>query len=76
MEPIILHRDAVSGGGYAMVGTVISADLVVPRHTRLRLRLPAGEHVVRASLGKLGAAGTVDLGSLHGHLTLRATVGR
>ncbi|MDP5128281.1 MAG: biotin-dependent carboxyltransferase family protein [Pontimonas sp.] len=27
VEPIILHRDAVSGGGYAMVGTVISADM-------------------------------------------------
>jgi biotin-dependent carboxylase-like uncharacterized protein len=27
VEPIILHRDAVSGGGYAMVATVISADL-------------------------------------------------
>ena len=27
VEPIVLHRDAVSGGGYAMVGTVISADL-------------------------------------------------
>lgn len=27
IEPIILHRDAVSGGGYAMVGTVISADM-------------------------------------------------
>jgi biotin-dependent carboxylase-like uncharacterized protein len=27
LEPIILHRDAVSGGGYAMIGTVISADL-------------------------------------------------
>ena len=27
LEPIILHRDAVSGGGYAMVGTVISADM-------------------------------------------------
>ncbi|MFF2029233.1 biotin-dependent carboxyltransferase family protein [Arthrobacter sp. NPDC058192] len=26
-QPIILHRDAVSGGGYAMVGTVISADM-------------------------------------------------
>ncbi|NYE94204.1 biotin-dependent carboxylase-like uncharacterized protein [Psychromicrobium silvestre] len=26
-EPIVLHRDAVSGGGYAMVATVISADL-------------------------------------------------
>jgi allophanate hydrolase subunit 2 len=29
IEPIILHRDAVSGGGYAMVATVISADLDV-----------------------------------------------
>jgi len=27
VEPIILHRDAVSGGGYATVATVISADL-------------------------------------------------
>jgi biotin-dependent carboxylase-like uncharacterized protein len=26
-EPIILHRDAVSGGGYFTVGTVISADM-------------------------------------------------
>lgn len=26
-EPIILHRDAVSGGGYAMIATVISADM-------------------------------------------------
>ena len=26
-EPIILHRDAVSGGGCATIGTVISADL-------------------------------------------------
>jgi biotin-dependent carboxylase-like uncharacterized protein len=28
-DPIILHRDAVSGGGYAMVATVISADMGV-----------------------------------------------
>jgi biotin-dependent carboxylase-like uncharacterized protein len=27
VEPIILHRDAVSGGGYAMIATVISADM-------------------------------------------------
>lgn len=33
-QPIILHRDAVSGGGYAMVATVISADMdVVARAT-------------------------------------------
>ena len=28
-QPIILHREAVSGGGYAQVGTVISADMDV-----------------------------------------------
>jgi allophanate hydrolase subunit 2 len=27
LEPIILHRDAVSGGGNAMVGTVIGEDM-------------------------------------------------
>ncbi len=27
VEPIVLHRDAVSGGGYAMVATVISSDM-------------------------------------------------
>jgi biotin-dependent carboxylase-like uncharacterized protein len=26
-EPIVLHRDAVTGGGYFMLGTVISADM-------------------------------------------------
>lgn len=26
-EPIVLHRDAVSGGGYATIGTVIGADM-------------------------------------------------
>ncbi|MET5013130.1 allophanate hydrolase, partial [Burkholderia pseudomallei] len=26
VEPIMLHRDAVSGGGYATCGTVIRAD--------------------------------------------------
>ncbi|MCK0198168.1 biotin-dependent carboxyltransferase family protein [Ancylobacter sp. 6x-1] len=26
-EPIVLHRDAVSGGGYFMIGAVISADM-------------------------------------------------
>jgi biotin-dependent carboxylase-like uncharacterized protein len=28
-EPIVLHRDAVSGGGYFMLGTVIAADMDV-----------------------------------------------
>ena len=39
-QPIVLHRDAVSGGGYMMVGTVISADMdligQMPPHTRVR----------------------------------------
>ena len=26
-EPIVLHRDAVSAGGYFQIGTVISADM-------------------------------------------------
>jgi biotin-dependent carboxylase-like uncharacterized protein len=39
-EPIVLHRDAVSGGGYMMVGTVISADMdafgQMPPNTKVR----------------------------------------
>ncbi|AUN39327.1 biotin-dependent carboxyltransferase family protein [Tsukamurella tyrosinosolvens] len=39
-EPIVLHRDAVSGGGYMMIGTVISADMdligQMPPNTRVR----------------------------------------
>jgi biotin-dependent carboxylase-like uncharacterized protein len=40
IEPIVLHRDAVSGGGYFMIGTVISADMdligQLQPHTRAR----------------------------------------
>jgi hypothetical protein len=62
-------------------GDEIEGTLGVPAysHPRLRLRVPAGErltHVVVA--GKTFAAdraGTVDLGTLHGTLELRATVG-
>jgi biotin-dependent carboxylase-like uncharacterized protein len=39
-QPIVLHRDAVSGGGYMMVGTVISADMdligQMPPNTKVR----------------------------------------
>jgi biotin-dependent carboxylase-like uncharacterized protein len=39
-QPIVLHRDAVSGGGYMMVGTVISADMdligQMPPHTKVQ----------------------------------------
>jgi biotin-dependent carboxylase-like uncharacterized protein len=27
LEPIVLHRDAVTGGGYFMIGTVIASDM-------------------------------------------------
>lgn len=41
-EPIVLHRDAVSGGGYFMLGTVISADMdligQLQPHARARFR--------------------------------------
>ena len=57
-------------------GSSISGELVVPPHTRLRLRVPAGEHIERVSIGKVNATGTIDLGPLHGHLTLQATVAR
>ena len=41
-EPIVLHRDAVSGGGYFMLGTVISADMdliaQLQPHSKVRFR--------------------------------------
>ncbi len=41
-EPIVLHRDAVSGGGYFMLGAVISADMdligQLQPHARVRFR--------------------------------------
>ena len=41
-EPIVLHRDAVSGGGYFMLGTVISADMdliaQLQPHAKVRFR--------------------------------------
>lgn len=39
-QPIVLHRDAVSGGGYMMIGTVVSADMdqigQMPPNTKVR----------------------------------------
>jgi hypothetical protein len=60
-------------------GSAIDGELTVPHvHTRLRLRLPAGEHLVRVLVGTtrvaVGRAGTVDLGTRHGALSLRAIV--
>ncbi|MBF6185687.1 MULTISPECIES: biotin-dependent carboxyltransferase family protein [Nocardia] len=51
-EPIILHRDAVSGGGYAMVGTVISVDMDIVGQsapgTNTRLRAVSLDEALRA----------------------------
>lgn len=65
-EPIILHRDAVSGGGYMMVGTVISADMdlvgQLQPHTETRF-VPvdmdgamAARHEREALLGRIRTA--------------------
>jgi biotin-dependent carboxylase-like uncharacterized protein len=65
-EPIILHRDAVSGGGYFMLGTVISADMdligQLQPHRQARfvaVDMPAAmaaRHEREALLGKLRAS--------------------
>jgi allophanate hydrolase subunit 2 len=62
----VLHRDAVSGGGYMMVGTVISADLDVigqlqphtpAKFVRVDINAALAVRRDRASvLGKLRAA--------------------
>ena len=66
LEPIILHRDAVSGGGYAMIGTVISADmdLIAQMQPNYKARFvkvdlataPAARADRKQLLGKLRAA--------------------
>jgi biotin-dependent carboxylase-like uncharacterized protein len=65
-EPIVLHRDAVSGGGYFMVGTVISADmdLIGQMQPNLPVRFQAvdmagvlsARHDRAAKLARLGEA--------------------
>jgi biotin-dependent carboxylase-like uncharacterized protein len=65
-EPIVLHRDAVSGGGYFMVGTVISADMdyigQMQPHTPARFvrvtmdQALAARHDRRAQLAKVREA--------------------
>lgn len=51
-EPIVLHRDAVSGGGYFMLGTVISADMdligQLQPHQAVRFAAVDMEHALRA----------------------------
>jgi hypothetical protein len=64
----------------ARSGAVIEASLVIPAHAhaRLRLRVPAGEHVwrvvARGAVLSVDRAGTVDLGDRHGAVELRATI--
>jgi hypothetical protein len=61
------------------IGNVVSAELTLPPHAnaRLRLRLPAGEHVASVSLGKLDrSTATIDLRGRRGEIDLRATVTR
>lgn len=55
-QPIVLHRDAVSGGGYMMVGTVISADLdligQMPPNTRVRFTAVTLEQALAARVDR------------------------
>jgi hypothetical protein len=78
-------RDAPTSFGkvtYSLVrdGTTIDGGFTLPAHarTRLRLRLPAGERVVRVLVGEtrvaVGRAGTIDLGARHGTFSLTAVV--
>jgi hypothetical protein len=67
---------------YSLVrhGTTIVGRLVLPAnaHCRLRLRVPAGERLERVLVGSTpvaaNRAGTIDLGTRHGSVLVRATV--
>ena len=66
IEPILLHRDAVTGGGYAVIATVISADMdrVAQSAPNSKTRFVevnmetalAARHDYQARLGQLRAA--------------------
>jgi hypothetical protein len=62
-------------------GSTIDAQLVLPAHAhaRLRLRLPAGERLLRVLVGSTAVAadrsGTIELGDHSGAVAVRATVG-
>jgi hypothetical protein len=61
-------------------GASIEGHLMLPAnaHCRLRLRLPAGQRLVRVLVGSTPVvanhAGTIDLGDRHGAVLVRATV--
>jgi hypothetical protein len=67
---------------YSLVrrGSTIDARLVLPPgcHCQLRLRVPAGQRVVSATVGgtriAVNRSGTIVLGTRHGVLELRASV--
>lgn len=62
-------------------GATIAGSFVLPAHAdcRARLRVPAGEHLVRVVVDGAAVAadraGTVDFGDRHGTVALRATIG-
>jgi hypothetical protein len=64
----------------ARSGSSIVGHLVLPKnaHARLRLRLPAGEHLGRVLVGSaavpVSSSGTIELGGLSGPVLVRATV--
>jgi biotin-dependent carboxylase-like uncharacterized protein len=62
-EPIVLHRDAVSGGGYFMLGTVISADMdligQLQPHTPVRFVKSDMPQALAARKERLGLLATV-----------------
>jgi hypothetical protein len=79
-------RDAPTSFGkvtYSLsrVHATIEGRLVLPSNARahLRLRLPAGERLVRVLVGSTSVAadraGTIDLGARHGVVEVRATIG-
>jgi allophanate hydrolase subunit 2 len=51
VEPIVLHRDAVSGGGYMMVATVLSGDLDIVAQSAPRTRTRFVEVDLDTALG-------------------------
>jgi len=50
LEPIILHRDAVSAGGYFTLGAVISADMDLTRFVRVDMAAALAARKERATM--------------------------
>jgi len=68
LEPIVLHRDAVSGGGYFTLGAIISADMdligQLQPHTQVKFRKVDMDEALqaRAARKKMLAAVRAHLG--------------